>query len=380
VARYLGPTVRGQYAAVTAWFGAALVLGELGQCAAICYYVARDPRRAKHYVATARNIMLCTGGLVAIVGVLVAPALAHGNVGVCFGYRLLFAACPLSFVGASYLFALQGRSIGRWLVGRATQPIVYLLLVGALKLGSALTLRHVLEALVFSFLSQTLIARELCSSVGLTGGRGRRSLGLRLTRYGTTQILATTPTAVNTQFDQLLLSQTVAAAALGRYAIAVSLTSLAFPLVAPIGYVLFPRLAAERNTSESGRNLQKRAMFASFTISIVLMAGVTLTAHWVIPLIFGPGYRSAGGLVLILAPGGVFCACSQVAGDLLRGRHQQGRVAWAQGVGAIVTVTLLFALVPALGVTGAAIASSCSYAVTFIIISVALLSRPSLPQ
>jgi O-antigen/teichoic acid export membrane protein len=40
VARALGPEMRGEYAAVTAWFGVALMIGGMGQPAALCFYVA----------------------------------------------------------------------------------------------------------------------------------------------------------------------------------------------------------------------------------------------------------------------------------------------------------------------------------------------------
>jgi O-antigen/teichoic acid export membrane protein len=198
-------------------------------------------------------------------------------------------------------------------------------------------------------------------------------------RYGITQVMATTTNSVNARFDQLLLSQTVLAADLGRYAIAVSLTSLAYPLVTPIGSVLFPHLAAQRAGAETDRSLQKRAMILSLVLSIVVMAPLALGAHWLIPEVFGHAYRSATTLVWILTPGGVFYACNQVAGDLLRGRHQQGKVAWAQGAGAVVTLALLFSLVPQIGVTGAAIASSASYGVSFVIVWAAVFHRPSLP-
>ena len=37
IARVLGPVVRGEYAAIIAWLGVALVAGELGQQAAVCF-------------------------------------------------------------------------------------------------------------------------------------------------------------------------------------------------------------------------------------------------------------------------------------------------------------------------------------------------------
>src|SRR5690349_13845071 len=46
IARALGPAGRGEYAAIVAWFGVILVVGELGQTAATTYFVAREPPRA----------------------------------------------------------------------------------------------------------------------------------------------------------------------------------------------------------------------------------------------------------------------------------------------------------------------------------------------
>jgi O-antigen/teichoic acid export membrane protein len=47
VARALGATVCGEYAAVTSWFGIVLMVGGMGQPAALCFFVASDPQRAR---------------------------------------------------------------------------------------------------------------------------------------------------------------------------------------------------------------------------------------------------------------------------------------------------------------------------------------------
>ena len=73
LARTLGPTARGEYAAITAWFDVALMIGQCGQPAALCFYVARDPLRAREYVATSRALLLATGGAVAVAAAAVYP-------------------------------------------------------------------------------------------------------------------------------------------------------------------------------------------------------------------------------------------------------------------------------------------------------------------
>ena len=89
-----------------------------------------------------------------------------------------------------------------------------------------------------------------------------------------------------------------------------------------------------------------------------------MTAPWLLPWIFGAAYRGAVPLVWLLTPGGIFLACGQVATNLLRGRKRQLAVARAEGVAVIFTVVLLAALVPIIGVTGAAIASTVPYGIS----------------
>ena len=96
----------------------------------------------------------------------------------------------------------------------------------------------------------------------------------------------------------------------------------------------------------------------------VYVAGVVplaAVAYWLVPVVFGAGYRDAVPLLWILAPGAVFLACGQVTGDLLRGRNRPIVVAWAQGLAAVFTVVLLVVLLPLVGVYGAAIASTIAY-------------------
>ena len=49
----------------------------------------------------------------------------------------------------------------------------------------------------------------------------------------------------------------------------------------------------------------------------------------------GPAYRGAVPLLWMLAPGGIFLACGQVVGDILRGLGRPGQVALAQGLTAV---------------------------------------------
>jgi O-antigen/teichoic acid export membrane protein len=363
LARALGPTVRGEYAAITAWFGVVLTVGALGQPAALCFYVARYPRRARSYVATSRAMMLATGVFAVVAGMLVAPILAHGNPDVTTGYRITFACSIVAFVGASYTFSLQARDLNQWNVVRLSQPAFSVIAIGVLWKLRLLTLNSALLVLAATMLLQLVWAYRCCLRVRLAPGTTRIKLVQPLAAYGLAQIAALTPATLNAQLDQLVLSQTVPPADLGRYAIAVTLTSLPIPLVSAIGNVAFPRLASQPQMTDATHRLLRLAVLGSAGLSVAILVPLAVAAYWMVPLVFGIGYGGAVPLVWILTPGAVFLACGQVVGDLLRGRNRPIVVAWAQGLAAVFTIGLLIALLPLVGVAGAAIASTVAYGV-----------------
>lgn len=379
VARYLGPALRGEYAAVTSWFGLALVIGGLGQTAATCYFVAHDAPRSRDYVATSRSLMVASGTLVALAGFGSAPTLAHHQPDLTFGYRTIFAVCVAAFVGASYVFALQARSVASWNRIRTVQPVIFVLAMGTLWATGLLAFRTVVLALAASVLLQTGLAYLTCARLGLTRGKTDRWLAGRLLRYGTGQLTATAPSALNTRLDQLVMSVTVPPADLGRYAVAVSLTSLALPVVAALGYVAFPRLAGRRGSDTANARVERASFTGSNLLAGGLMVVLGATAPWLVPAVFGASFRDAVPLVWILAPGGFFLASGQVIGDLLRGRGAPWVVAHAQLAGALVTIVGLSILLPLAGAYGAAVTSTVSYGIVWLWLVVKLRQKPRGP-
>jgi O-antigen/teichoic acid export membrane protein len=364
IARAVGPAVCGKYAAITAWFGIAVMIGSVGQPVAVGFHVAREPLRAHDYLATSRTIVLATSVTVFAAGMLLAPVLAHGNASMAAAYRIVFVAVVIAVIGGTYTSSLCAREISRWNVARTVQPLINLAAILVLWRLRLLTLDVVLVVLASTMLVQLCWSYWSCRRTGLTPGRPSAALVRPLAVYGAAQIAVLTPAALNEQLDQLVLSQTVPAADLGRYAIAVSLTLLPLPLVSAIGYVAFPRLASERELTPETRRLQRSAILGSAGLAVMTLVPLAVVSPWLVPFVFGAAYRGAVPLVWILAPGALFLTCGQVVGNLLGGRNHPGVVARAQGLALISTLALLFALLPFLGVYAAAIASTIAYGIS----------------
>jgi O-antigen/teichoic acid export membrane protein len=363
IARAMGPEIRGEYAAVLAWFGFANMVGGMGQPASLCFHVAHDPGNARGYVATSRAMMLVTGITATAGGMILAPLLAHGNAELTAAYRIAFAISILAFVGASYTFSLQATNLRWWNAVRVSQPVLSLVFLAVLWRTHTLTLMSSLVVLALTMLVQLGWAYYRCRCAGLAPGHAQAGLARPLARYGVVQIAALTPAALNANLDKLVLSQAVPPAVLGRYAIAVSCTMLPIPLVSAIGNVAFPRLASRQRVDGLAYRMQWLGILGAACGAVAALVPLDLIAPWLIPRVFGPGYADVTPLLWMLTPAGVFLACNQVTGDMLRGRKRPQVVARSEGLAAIFTVVLLAALLPVVGVYGAAIASLVAYGV-----------------
>lgn len=365
LARSIGPTGRGEYAAITSWLGVALIIADLGQPAALCYYASRDPRRAADYVGTSRSMMIASGFTAVIASLLLAPILGHHYRIMVIGYEIAIGGLFFALIGTSYLAALQARNLYRWNLMRSSQGILGGIALIILWATKSLTLYNALLVMTITIFAQTCLAYSSCRQAGLAPGHIRASMLRPLTTYGVAQIAAIAPATVNLNLDQLILSQTVPPSDLGRYAVAVSLTSLPIPLISAIGNVTFPHLAAQTQITPATQTLQRRAVVGSLIAAAAFLIPLAAAARWLVPLVFGPAFTASVPLLWILVPGAILLAANQVAGDLLRGRNYPKVVASSQAVAAAVTVLLLAILLPIIGVYGAAITSTIAYGLAF---------------
>lgn len=372
LARSMGPQIRGDYAAVTAWFWVVLVITELGQAAAVTYFAAREPEDIPATLASSRRLMVIAGILVTATGWFAVPALAHGSSDLVSAYRIMLVATLGTLVTTADSAALQALNVGAWNIVRASQPLLYLCGVGAVIVArSHIGLVAACLVLAVTVEFQGLLAWTLRHRQISLRGRFERTRAQQLGRYGASQLVGSGPALVNTRLDQLVLSQSARSSTLGQYAVAVTVTSLVGPSIAAVGNLLFPRLAASARTPEVAmliRRSLRRTCLVAFVVSM-LLAG---SAYWAVPLVFGPSFTPAVGLIWALTPAGIALALGLVAADVLRGSGRPLAVARAQWGGAIVTIALLAVLIPPYGAYGAAIASGVAYLLTLTLLLFAI--------
>jgi O-antigen/teichoic acid export membrane protein len=203
----------------------------------------------------------------------------------------------------------------------------------------------------------------------IAGRGGFRDAGLpswglsrTIASYGIRAQVGGVLTLLNLRLDFAILDAIAGPAVLGIYAIASKFAELLKILPMSLTYVLYPKYSSEprRVAAVHARSLLPRAGI------LVAAAAVPLwvAANYLLPLIYGDAFRPAIEVTHILLIGLSAEGLAGVITAFLYGIGQPGLNSIAMGVGVLVTVILDALLIPRLGATGAAVASSASYLIS----------------
>ncbi len=363
LAQGLGVVARGELAAATAPLFLAAAALTLGLPDAVTHFTARFSRYA-------RRSFLANWALLTVVGVagtvlvfLLAPPLSGGSDELRDLIRICGTALtPALWVGIGRGFA---RGLQRWSLVVAEQivsstvklvGVVALLATGNLSALSASILLS--AALSVGGLTYLVIIPLLHPGAPLEPHR-------RIVGFGLSVWPGVLAGVVLSRLDQTLILPLSSAAALGVYAVAVSIADSARVFNIAVRDVIFARESASRD--DEALALASRLS----TLITVAMAGAVAGASFlvVVPL-FGVEFASVPLVVSIILLGTVLGNPGSVlaAGISARGRPWLRSIAIMTGVA--VNVVLLLLLVPVLGAVGAATAAAVANALTGLMVVV----------
>jgi O-antigen/teichoic acid export membrane protein len=357
-ARALGPTGRGELAAIMTPLGFLPTLASLGLGTYVERMVARG-KRPGLALGSLLPVCLAIGFGVAALSPLIAGALASGRAVV---YTMLVAGLVL-FPFSAFALMLLNVSIGLedWrpvMTCRVIPPAAQLLLIPALFLTHTLT---VTSGAIVSF------AASLTMLVPLWGTWRRcRPLGFELSElragvaYGAKCWVGGLSSLANSRLDQLLMVALVSSRVLGLYAIAATLASFFIsPIVSAITTAASPRLS--RGADELAQRLCRMSLYGTMVVGL----GVAVLSPFVLRYVFGPAFTPALPMTLILLVGTVPSAAGGLLSVSVSADGHPGWSARGETLALIVTVGGLAVALPALGGVGAALVSVVAYTTQF---------------
>jgi O-antigen/teichoic acid export membrane protein len=369
VARWLGPTGRGQLAAAMLWPGVIGILISLGLQHAFVYAVGVGWAKPDRLQRLGFKFTL----LVAVPAMVVYWFVSPWIVGKQFPNQQwipgIFALyIPLTVYAGFLLPIYQGSAdFTRWNIARVFRSGSWTLAVVILALVARLTVLNLLivQLVILAVLSIYLYSR-LGHLEGRNEGQGAEPLS-RIFKYGFAIYLSGLAYTVNQQLDQLLLSLWVTPSDLGQYAAAATLAGAILVIPSAVGPIGFSKVArASDNPAEQRRHV--RIAFA-WSALLLLPAGllVTILAPWLTKTLYGQAYPHTAELLRVLAPASVALGMGMILADVLRGMGKPMYATYGAIIGAAVTIVGLALTLQRFGIWGAAWVSFAAYTVMMLI-------------
>jgi O-antigen/teichoic acid export membrane protein len=170
-------------------------------------------------------------------------------------------------------------------------------------------------------------------------------------------------TLLRDRFSSLVLGRMVGSRAVGLYGLAWELAYLSTSeLAAPINRVFFSRYAKLQGDRQRLREDYLRVAGVIWLAALPMAAGVWLTAEHLVLILAGDGWADAVPVLELLAVAGALAVLSANAGYVFFALGAPRLVTAIKVAGLAVLVPVMLALVPRLGLRGAALAAVASSA------------------
>jgi O-antigen/teichoic acid export membrane protein len=273
---------------------------------------------------------------------------------------LCMLAIPFLLVGAHLSALLRGT--GHVIEAAVVNPVnaaLSLILVAIMAtLGASTT------TLVVGWTAASVGAAVIAIGFAIRSGIVRRLAVERrilssLSRYGLRTHLGSVLQAANYRLDLLLVAALLGVSEAGVYSIAVAVTEVLWLLPNFLGALVGQRAAVLSDEASASITIVSNRMVVAIAAVGALLAGALYPFG--LPAIFGNAFQPAVVPALVLLPGTIgVCIWKILINDLV-GRGVPHPKSVTAGVATVAMVALDLALIPLLGLLGAAIASSVAY-------------------
>jgi O-antigen/teichoic acid export membrane protein len=368
IARMLGPTGRGQLAAIMIWPAALTFFGTLGLPAGTTYAIARgkgQPRelslRMLKYALPQTLVILAVQFAIfdAVLGGRGDDVWAAALVSLCLVPVLLAQQYGIALLQGAHRFRLFNAA-------RVLPTTLYAIFVAAIFVSH----RDSLMAIVVAWLVANTVTTLLCY-VGVYAYKDApRQQGEMTDRemfsFGVRGLFVSGSPIEAVRLDQMALAIFLPAAALGTYVVGLAITNLPSFVSKSVGVVAFPTVAREKD-AEQARRMVRRYTLLDLWLSLLIVIPLFLLAHWVIPLLFGNAFQDAVAISYLILPGTVFLSVRRVLAEGLRGLGHPGIGTVAEIVALVWLIGALAICIPLFGVRGAAVAMTTAYAASLLV-------------
>jgi len=373
VARLLGADGLGKLSVLNVTAAMTVQAGSLGLPSSSVYLIAQDNRRLTPVAINSFTFALVAGSLLALAVYIaaleqprlfgtIAPSLV-GLAAISIPFQLI------SLLGLNIFLAL-GR-IGRFnlleLIGQTLIPINAV--IALLVLRSGLFLLVALNTTANVLLGILILLSVARYAAGQGDGALRvhpyASLFKSMLSYGLKFHVAAIAGIIIFRADLLIVNHFRGAGEAGVYAVASQVSLMLMLLPGVIATLVFPRMASQQDLKgETSCRVTRHTAFV-----MLLVCALVAPLSFTLPLFYGAGFADVAIQLFILLPGVYLVSIESVMVQHFNAAGLPRAIPLFWVATLVVNLALTLALVPQFGARGAALASTLSYAMIFVLVA-----------
>jgi O-antigen/teichoic acid export membrane protein len=371
VAHWLGAQGVGELAVINVAVTTIVQLGSLGLPSSNTYFIAQDRNQYRAAAINSLLFAIVIGSLLSV-GLISVASLRPDWFGSISKNLITIASLSIPFqlltlIGLNILLAV-GKVREFNLLDLAAQSFVLLnamivLVVFSSGLEALVTLNTAASILV----AVVIVLFLLVSGKNLVTARWRADVALlrKMITYGLKFHISILAGAIIFRVDLLVVNLFRGPSEVGVYSVATQLSLLLMLLPSVVATLLFPRVTAEQDARGETTSFVTRQT----ALIMLVCCAAAVPASFLLPLVYGPAFRDATPLLLILLPGVYLIGLESVLVQHFNALGLPRAIPLYWLFTLVINLVLLFTLVPRFGAYGAAVASTFSYALIFCLVA-----------
>ncbi|WP_281974574.1 oligosaccharide flippase family protein [Halobacillus litoralis] len=372
VARFLGPSGQGNYALIILFPNVLGTLLNFGVGVSAAYYIGKKTYPLSTVYKT--NVILAI--ILSLLSFFIALIILVTFKESIFGgipldlLLLVLITIPFIFFRQFLLVIFQGLQDFKpynaiLVLGKLSNLVVVLFLLIVFELS----LKGAVIGFIIGEITSVLIAKFILYknySLSLRSGSLSKQYSKDVLIFGIKTHVSNVLAFINYRADIMIISYFLNPASIGLYSVAVNVVERLWVVSQAISTVLFPKISSLESFKE--RN-QLTSAITRVLLLFSILIGLTLyfSASWLTNILFGNEYASATKVFQLLIPGVVLGSVSKIIANDIAGRGRPELNMYVSFIIVGINIILNIILIPLYGISGAAVATTTSYSVNFII-------------
>jgi O-antigen/teichoic acid export membrane protein len=354
-ARLLLPVGRGELGQVMLWPTLIGALGAFSIPDALVYFTAHRRAEPREVYASSCAIAFLMSLLLCAIALAILPRLlADLPPEARFAGYICVLYIPLGYLSTYSVGMLLGlMRYSEWNLLRVLLSVFNVAFAGLISLVFGASVLGFVVAILLANLSVTLLGAVLLARQGSFSLRPRLALMGSMLFYGALIHPSDLLALGNQRIDQILITQWLPAADYGHYLVAMAVWSAAAGLVALLGQLAFPKVAAEIESADKIRALSRYMRLATVlgllgTISLAILAPI------LVRIVFGAAFALSAPVLQILGIGLAPYACRALLAQGFKALRRPKPIIIAEASVFAADLIGLAILIPRFGIVGAA--------------------------